>query len=272
MASTTSTTLPNFNQLEKEQLIRLALAIDPVQFSKALGITPDPWQAQVLRSESNRIILNCSRQSGKSTIVAVLALYHALNTPNSLVLVVSHIYRQATETFRKIAQFYQRHDTPIQPVTENVHRLELQNGSRIITLSGQHPASIRGFSGPSLVIIDEAAQVLDEAYEESLRPMIAVSQGRLVLLSTPHGKRGFFWHAWEKENNWLKIAISADQCPRISKEYLAEEKELKPDWQFNQEYYGHFAEGLSNVFRIEDINRAFRPDIYTRDEIDVEVD
>jgi hypothetical protein len=242
-----------------------------------LGIDPDPWQVQVLRSESSRIILNCARQSGKSTIVAVVALHHALNNPNSLVLVVSHIYRQATETFRKIARFYQEIDTPILSVTENVHRLELQNGSRIITLSGQHPQSIRGFSGPTLVIIDEASQVIDETYTEAIRPMLAVSEGKLILLSTPHGKRGFFWDVWndyEQSNigGWQGIKLNANQCPRISLDFLAEEKQLKPDWMFLQEYMNHFAEGISSVFKAEDIDRAFHDDIFSRDDLDLEVD
>jgi hypothetical protein len=51
----------------------LARALDPVQFSLAAGITPDPWQAAVLRSTAPRLLLNCSRQSGKSTTVGTLS-------------------------------------------------------------------------------------------------------------------------------------------------------------------------------------------------------
>jgi hypothetical protein len=67
----------------------LQLGTDPVAFSAALGIEPDPWQAAVLRSSSKRILLNCSRQAGKSTVASVLALHRAVYSPGSLVLLVS---------------------------------------------------------------------------------------------------------------------------------------------------------------------------------------
>ena len=54
----------------------------------------------------------------------------------------------------------------------------------------------------------------------SVRPMLAVSGGRLVCLSTPFGKRGFFHLEWTKGQGWERIKITVDQCPRISKALL----------------------------------------------------
>ena len=79
----------------------LAVALSPVVFARSLGIEPDPWQSEVLRSDSKRIILNCARQTGKSSIVAILALHHALYTDKSMVIIISHTLQQAAETFRK---------------------------------------------------------------------------------------------------------------------------------------------------------------------------
>jgi len=52
-------------------------ALDPVRFAMRAGITPDAWQADVLRSPAKRLLLNCARQSGKSTTTALLALHQA---------------------------------------------------------------------------------------------------------------------------------------------------------------------------------------------------
>src|SRR5262245_65161279 len=41
---------------------------------KILGYDPDPWQVEILETTRKRMLLNCSRQAGKSTVVAVLAL------------------------------------------------------------------------------------------------------------------------------------------------------------------------------------------------------
>src|SRR3712207_4427289 len=65
-------------------------ALDPVAFARErLGFEPDPWQERVLWSSARQILLNCSRQSGKSTVTAVLATHTALYRPGSLILLVS---------------------------------------------------------------------------------------------------------------------------------------------------------------------------------------
>jgi hypothetical protein len=79
------------------------------------------------------------------------------------------------------------------------------------------------------VLLDEAAQVSEELYY-AVRPMLAVSRGKLILLSTPRGKRGIFWHAWDQEPNWKRVEVTADQCPRISQEYLEQERRAIGEW------------------------------------------
>jgi hypothetical protein len=248
----------------------LATALDPVLFAQAVGIDPDSRQRDLLLSAEKRIILNCARQSGKTTIVAILALHHALNNAGALVLVLSPSLRQSGELFKKITNFYRDLGRPIPSDVETALTLQLANKSRIVSLPGKEQ-TVRGFSGVSLLIIDEAAQVDDDLYY-AVRPMIAVSGGRLILLSTPFGQRGFFWDTWENKEGWMKIKISADQCPRLSPEFLAEERATYPDRYFDQEYYCVFAQRVSAAFRTEDIERAFHPEIFTRDEIDMEID
>ncbi len=109
---------------------------------------------------------------------------------------------------------------------------------------------MRGFSAPSLVLIDEAAQVDDVLYRAVL-PMLIVSRGRFILLSTPYGKRGFFWHAWEKEPDWKKIKITADECPRIREDDLERDRSGQAESWFRQEYYCEFVQDEGTVFKEE---------------------
>jgi hypothetical protein len=103
--------------------------------------------------------------------------------------------------------------------------------------------------------------------------MLAISNGRIIILSTPHGKRGFFWTAWDEEPAWLKVKITADNVPRFDKEFLAEEKARMLDWEFKQEYYCHFAEAQDSVFKAEDIEAAFNhPELIGRREIDLSLE
>jgi hypothetical protein len=169
----------------------LIFATDPVKFAiERLGFRPDGWQERLLRATEQRVALNCSRQAGKSTVSAAKAVHGAIYTPDTLILLVSPTLRQSKELFAKCIAFIRR----LQPteVLEEDNRLSctLQNGARIVSLPGDEK-TIRGYSGPSLIIMDEAARVPDEVYY-ACRPMLAVSGGQLILMSTPFGRKGFF--------------------------------------------------------------------------------
>src|SRR5499426_2764258 len=169
----------------------LARALDPVLFARRAGLEPDAWQASLLRSAGRQLILNCSRQSGKSTVSSLLALHEALYRPPALVLLLSPSLRQSQELFRKVKDALAAlgPDAPAL-AEESALRLEWANGSRIVCLPGKEQ-TIRGFSGVSLLVVDEASRVPDELYY-AVRPMLAVSGGRIVLLSTTFGRRGHF--------------------------------------------------------------------------------
>jgi hypothetical protein len=138
--------------------------------------------------------------------------------------------------------------------------MEFENGSRIVALPSKEE-TIRGFSGVALLIVDEAARVPDALYQ-SVRPMLAVSGGEIVLLSTPFGKRGFFHHEWEEGGrDWHRTKITADDCPRISKEWLDAERAAIGDWWFRQEYLCEFVESVDSVFLYDDIQRALDAEV-----------
>ena len=101
----------------------LRLALDRVSFAWELGLEPDPWQGDLLRSSSDRVLLNCCRQSGKSTMSAVIALHRALFRPGSLILCLALALRQSQELFGKIATFYRDLERPVSPTAERKHSL-----------------------------------------------------------------------------------------------------------------------------------------------------
>lgn len=239
----------------------LAMALDPVQLAYAAGIKPDDWQADFLRSQSQRILLNCSRQVGKSTTTATLSIHTAFYEDNSLILLLSPSLRQSSELFRKCLDVYRALNRPVPAEAENALSLELENGSRIISLPGKEE-TIRGMSGVRLLVIDEASRVKDALYK-SVRPMLAVSGGRLVLLSSPFGARGFFYEAWKQRESWDYYEIPATKCPRITPEFLEEERASMGDYWFEQEYLCKFNDALSSAFRTEDIECIVSKEVET---------
>jgi hypothetical protein len=237
----------------------LALALDRPAFARALGLEPDLWQAKLLRSAAPRVLLNCSRQSGKSTVAALLALHRALYHPSSLVLVLAPALRQSQELFAKIAGFYSSLESHVAPLAQRRLSLELENESRIVTLPGTEK-TIRGFSGASLLIMDEAARVADELYF-AVRPMLAVSEGSLMMLSTPYGKRGIFFEEWSQGEGWERYELPAQECPRISASFLEEEKRVLPARVYRQEYECSFEDTEDQVFSYEDVAGALDPGV-----------
>lgn len=228
---------------------------DPVAFAKSVGLTPDPWQERLLCSGSSRHLLNCSRQSGKSTIAALKALHRALFWPASLVLVVSPSQRQSGELFRKILGLVGRLEPRPELPEENKLSLGLPNESRVVSLPS-NAATVRGFSGASLIIEDEAAFVRDDFYA-AIRPMLATTAGALLLMSTPFGKRGHFFDAWANGGDaWERTSIPAEQCPRITKEFLAGERAALGDWRFRQEYGCEFVDAADSFFSYDEVQGA----------------
>jgi hypothetical protein len=215
-----------------------------VTLMRNLGLEPDPWQAEVLTGGHPRLLLNCCRQAGKSTTVAVLGLARALFEPFTQVLLVSRSFRQSAELFRTVTGFHRRLGSELLK-RQTVQELQLTNHSRVVCLPCREE-TIRGYANIGLLIIDEAARVPDDLYR-AVRPMLAVSGGHLICLSTPYGKRGFFWEAWARGGpDWHRIEVPANRIPRIEPDFLAEERRALGESWFRQEYHCSFEalEGL----------------------------
>jgi hypothetical protein len=222
-------------------------------------LEPDPWQEELLHTRSDRVLLNCCRQSGKSTMSGLIALHRALYHPGSLILCLAPALRQSQELFGKVLGFYRDLGRPVAPQAERKLSLELENDSRIVTLPGTEK-TIRGFSGAALLIVDEAARVDDELYF-AVRPMLAVSGGALMMLTTPYGKRGVFYEEWTGGQGWERYEVPASECPRISPEFLEEERDTLPPWVYRQEYECSFEETENQVFTTDMIDRAVTSEV-----------
>ena len=236
----------------------LRLALDRVAFASSLGLDPDPWQERLLRSTSQRVLLNCSRQSGKSTMSGVIALHRALYPPGSLVLCLAPSERQSKELFAKVSDSYRRLRGPRR------RRATGSSGCACPRLQD------RGLAG----LGEDRARVLGHLAPDSGRG--GKGGGRALLrrqahacglrrlpahLSTPYGKRGVFHAEWTGGRGWDHYEVPAAECPRISEEFLEEERETLPPWVFRQEYECSFEETEDAVFTLDMIERAVTSEV-----------
>jgi hypothetical protein len=249
-----------FGASEPVEVVRTEapLVQDAVEFARSrLGFEPDEQQRRVLLSMSKRGILNCSRQWGKSTTVAAKAVHRAYMRPGSLVLVASPSGRQSAEFVRKASGMLVRLGIKPRGDGDNEWSLLFPNGSRIVGLPGTM-ATLRGFSSASMLLIDEAAWVPDELYT-TLSPTLAVSGGDVWMMSTPFGRRGFFYMTWAHGGaGWERISVPATECPRIPEEHLEEERGRMGDEIFRREYMCEFVDRGAGCFDLEVIERAIR--------------
>jgi Terminase large subunit, T4likevirus-type, N-terminal len=246
--------------LAREYEKRFGKPVTALDFATQCGFAPDPWQAKVLEWKGQRLLLNCSRQAGKSTTTAILALHRAVTVAKSLVLLISPSLRQSGELFLKVKESYLALANKPALDQDNKLSMRLANGSRIVSLPSSED-TIRGYSSVSLIIEDESAFV-DDGLNIAVRPMLAVSGGQLVMMTTPKGRRGHFFEAWERGGDaYDRIRVTAREIPRYAPDFIeAERAELYRRGLgdlFRQEYEGEFVDAAAGrVYGSFDEQRA----------------
>lgn len=283
--------------------------ITATAFYRASGFEPDPWQSAVLEDEASRIGLMATRQGGKSTVVGTKVMHHALTRPRAMVVIGSPSQRQSMELLAKgVDSFYLNTGTldgvevshtvgdrskritgdvrdwfgemtdrekPIDVEMDSQSKTEvrLSNRSRIVAVPGRSGATVRSFSSVTLLVIDEAAFAQVEFYQ-AVFPMLAVSHGQIILLSTPYAKLGVFYDVmmatedWtdgvpadEQESAWRKYVIPWQMCPRITPAFVEAERNRYGDNYVAREYECVFQDAVGAVFREEDIMAMGRDDV-----------
>lgn len=265
-----------------------------IDYIKGLGFDPFPWQEAILESKCRRIIINAARQSGKSTITSTDPCWIAKYRDKSLSIVLAPTESQSQDDMRKIQQFIRR--DPYYPKYDpaSTHVNVRENESLISVVPATQSA--RGKSQPAVVILDEASQIEDLIYTEVVTPMFTANDGRLILLSTPYGKKGFFfdifnnprpndpWERYEVRSPWQPIQTpnGLDLIPYMDGDEKAYQEERAKKgiraWfsprhydyeeqleklfdmgirKYQQEYCCEFVETETSVFSYDEISRMF---------------
>ena len=228
----------------------------PSAFANSLDFAPDPIQSSVLDSEAPRLLLCSTRQWGKSTVTAIKALHFALAHPQSTTLIAAPGLRQSSEFLAKVAFFLETLNLPRRTDRRNPRSLLLPNRARLVAIPANR-FTTRGFS-PNLLIFDEAAFIPDPVIH-ALTPSLAATRGHLWLLSTPNGQSGFFYHSWHGESEWTRFQVKASDCPRISQDFLAEQRLLLGESAFQSEFHCEFTPGPGQLIPRELLERAVDP-------------
>lgn len=222
------------------------------------------YQDIILNDQSKRIVVCISRQMGKTTMSAIKAIYTAMFNPGTTVIVISRTKPQSAEIVRRIktlmrtgryTDFKEFFPSQKESQTEIVLKLKGGKQSRILCVPATDAA--RGYTA-NMVIVDEAAFIEngDYIFEQVIEPMTMETDGSIMLLSTPNGRRGFFYESF-KNKHWNSYQFDYRANPNNTELKMEIKRSSMTRLAFMSEYEAKFITSKSAYFNVNEIGRAF---------------
>jgi hypothetical protein len=206
-----------------------------------------PYQRRILRSlRDNRfLIMMASRQSSKTTLMTIYALWVVCFYEDQRVLIVANKEATAIQIFKRIRIAYEQLPNYLKPGTIEYGKtsLALGNGSSIGISTTSSDAG-RGES-VNCVIIDEMAHIEDNMMQEfwdSVYPIISSSQkSKIFVASTPKGTGNMFHTLYEGavkgENGWHPERVDWWEVPGRDEKWKKQTiMTIGSEEAFNQEF------------------------------------
>jgi len=223
------------------------------------------FQDMIINDPNKLVAVAIARQTGKSTLAIIKALHYILNHDNATVLVISKTLKQSMELISKLKSLI--NNSPLKDALnelasgyDNKSEYYVKNKgkdtySRIISVPATDAA--RGFTA-DLVIADEIAfwDNSVEMFNEAILPTISETKGSIIMLSTPKGKIGIFYQAFEKPKLWSCYQFDWRICPHHTEESMQVYKDQLGDFAFRQEYEASFVANQSAYFREKEVKDA----------------
>ena len=226
------------------------------------GYKPKPWQKVVHDAITAAgpkadavFVAKSPRQIGKSLLIEMELLRHAMNYKGSVSICVSITFPNCSKIFKELEAGIADSGLMAQ-CDRQALEITLINGSKIIFKSAQQRESLRGYTikRGGILAIDEAAYIPDEIFGTIL-PWTNVHHANTLIVSTPRIKQGTFYEYYTEGLNGSKFIKSFDLSKFDTSEMLSPEKvELyrrkMSKRQFLTEILGEFSDSGAGVFDI----------------------
>ena len=225
------------------------------------GYSPFIWQAVVHKAISEAgpragkiFVVKSPRQVGKSMIIMMELLRHAINYPGSESVCVTLTFRNCAKIYKELCNGI-RNSGLVKNMNNAVMEIEFINGSVIGFKSCAQRESLRGYTikRGGILAIDECAYIPDDIFA-IIFPWVSVNNANILMTSTPRIKSGTFYDYYMEgldENN--QNVMSFDLCEydtsrMLSKDKIETYRKLMPHGQFITEILGQFADDMGGVF------------------------
>ena len=228
----------------------LAARIREAEQSKSLQwlFNPHAGQQAIIDAPESFLIASCGRRFGKTLAAMVWAAQEATRT-QGLVWWAAPTYKTCINGgWASFMKFLPR---KFRKVNRSEKRIELSGGGVIEFVTCDNPDNLRAATLNGLVI-DEAAYVSDYVWHDVLSPMLLTTGGRVLGISSPKTKRGWFYDMWRdgqgKEKDSRSWSMTTYDNPLIEPARIDRYKRTMPEYTFRREIMAEFVDSLNAVF------------------------
>ena len=212
-------------------------------------------QQKVRDSEARWKILCAGRRFGKTRLGVQMCMEVALKGGRAWW--VAPTFSIARVGWRDIAASAKSFPREIEPHVSLANmQIDLPNGGSIAVRSADNPQRLRG-EGLDFLVMDEAAFVKPEVWQEVLRPTLTERKGSALFISTPIGRNNWFYDLWEvaeDADNWERFRFSTTDNPMIDPEEVEAARKEVGSIVFAQEYLAEFVDAGQGMLRPEWLN------------------
>lgn len=220
------------------------------QFINRLEILPlsEP-QLEIVSAPQRFKVVIAGRRFGK-THLAIRQLAYYARIPNQTVWYLAPTYRQAKMiTWKKLKKRLTDLNWA-KKINETELAIELKNGSTIALKGADNYDSLRGV-GLNYLVIDEFADIEPEAWYETLRPMLADTEGHALMIGTPKGMNwahDLYQMHLDYPDEWCSFQFTTIDGGNVKPEEIEAAKRTMDERTFRQEFMAKFETYSGRVF------------------------
>jgi hypothetical protein len=223
------------------------------ELRKTMFVPHEGGQAQVMRSSARFRVLRAGRRWGKTQLAAHETVMAAISKPNQMVWWIGNTDTNVRRGYRTIIKQIPRSLLDREPPSENANQrmLSFKNGSRIEFYTAGSPEALAG-EGVNFVVVDEAALIPEAVWFQLIRPTLADTGGRALIISTPRG-RNWFWRVWnrgQESSLYESWHFKTLDSPYIDKEEVDDARDSLPDLLYQQEFEAEFVQNAASIFNM----------------------
>ena len=205
-------------------------------------------QKKILSAKARFKVVVAGRRGGK-TFCSIAYLAQQSRYPNRKCMYVAPTYRMAKQIIFDDLKTLLAEKNWIKKINESDMTIRLVNNSTIMLRSADNFDSIRGI-GVDAVVIDEAADIAEEAWTAVIRPTLSDRQGSAMIIGTPKGRNWFFdlYNNAKHLPDWYSLQFTTLQGGNVAEEEIEQAKRDLDSRTFQQEYEATFVEYSGQIY------------------------